>query len=81
MAVVNRDIMIRSVVLQLSFTSFIFLGAREGDVTLAANQVLMQFLEITAYALDGFAFAAETLVGQAVGLRGRRWCGRRRGWR
>jgi MATE family multidrug resistance protein len=66
---VNRDIMIRSVVLQLSFTSFIFLGAREGDVTLAANQVLLQFLEITAYALDGFAFAAETLVGQAVGLR------------
>ncbi|MBE2277439.1 MAG: MATE family efflux transporter [Rhodobacteraceae bacterium] len=69
MAVVNRDIMIRSVVLQLSFTTFIFLGAREGDVTLAANQVLMQFLGITAYALDGFAFAAETLVGQAVGLR------------
>ena len=66
---VNRDIMIRSVVLQLCFTTFIFLGARQGDVTLAANQVLLQFLEITAYALDGFAFAAETLVGQAVGAR------------
>lgn len=66
---VNRDIMIRSVLLQLSFTTFIFLGAREGDVTLAANQILLQFLEITAYALDGFAFAAEALVGQAVGLR------------
>ena len=46
-----------------------FLGARFGDVTLAANQILMQFLEITAYALDGFALAAETLVGQAVGAR------------
>ncbi|MGA0540857.1 MATE family efflux transporter [Neotabrizicola sp. VNH66] len=69
MVVVNRDIMIRSVILQLSFTTFIFLGAREGDLTLAANQVLLQFLEITAYALDGFAFAAETLVGQAVGRR------------
>ena len=64
---VNRDIMIRSVLLQACFTSFIFLGAGYGDVTLAANQVLMQFLEITAYALDGFAFAAEGLVGQAVG--------------
>jgi multidrug resistance protein, MATE family len=64
---VNRDIMIRSVLLQVSFTTFIFLGAGYGDVTLAANQVLMQFLEITAYALDGFAFAAEGLVGQAVG--------------
>jgi multidrug resistance protein, MATE family len=64
---INRDIMIRSVLLQLSFTTFLFLGARHGDVTLAANQVLLQFLEVTAYALDGFAFAAEALVGQAVG--------------
>lgn len=66
---VNGDIMIRSVLLQASFTTFIFLGAGQGDVTLAANQVLMQFLEITAYGLDGFAFAAEALVGQAVGAR------------
>ena len=66
---VNGDIMIRSVLLQASFTSFIFLGAGLGDVTLAANQVLMQFLSITAYALDGFAFSAESLVGQAVGAR------------
>ncbi|MGL4280188.1 MAG: MATE family efflux transporter [Albidovulum sp.] len=66
---VNSDIMVRSVILQLSFTTFIFLAAGFGDVTLAANQVLLQFLEITAYALDGFAFAAESLVGQAVGAR------------
>lgn len=65
----SRDIMGRTILLQLSFTSFVFLGARFGDVTLAANQVLMQFLEITAYALDGFAFAAEALVGQAIGAR------------
>lgn len=69
MAVVNGDIMIRSVLLQVSFTSFLFLGAGQGDVTLAANQVLMQFLTIAAFFLDGFAFAAEALVGQAVGAR------------
>lgn len=69
LARVNGDIMIRSVLLQASFTTFMFLGAAQGDVTLAANQVLLQFLEITAYALDGFAFAAEALVGQAVGAR------------
>lgn len=69
MARVNGDIMVRSVALQLCFTSFLFLGAGQGDVTLAANQVLLQFLEITAYALDGFAFAAEALVGQATGAR------------
>ena len=66
---INVDIMIRSVLLQASFTTFLFLGAAEGDVTLAANQVLVQFLSITAFALDGFAFAAESLVGQAVGAR------------
>jgi MATE family multidrug resistance protein len=65
----SRDIMLRSVMLQLSFTTFLFLGAKHGDVTLAANQVLLQFLDITAYALDGFAIAAETLAGQAVGAR------------
>lgn len=66
---VNGDIMVRSVLLQGAFTTFVFWGAHFGDVTLAANQVLLQFLEITAYGLDGFAFAAETLVGQAVGAR------------
>jgi MATE family multidrug resistance protein len=72
MARVNTDIMIRSVLLQASFTTFLFLGAGQGDVRLAANQILLQFLEITAYALDGFAFAAEALVGQAVGARSAR---------
>jgi multidrug resistance protein, MATE family len=71
MAAVNRDILIRSVILQASFTSFLFLGAGLGDATLAANQVLLQFLSITAYALDGFAFAAEALVGQMLGSRDR----------
>jgi MATE family multidrug resistance protein len=69
MLAVNGDIMLRSVLLQGAFTTFTFLGAGQGDVTLAANQVLLQFLAITAYALDGFAFAAESLVGQAVGAR------------
>ena len=55
--------------LQLSFTSFDISGARFGEVTVAANQVLMQFLEVTAYGLDGVAYAAETLVGQAIGAR------------
>jgi len=68
-ASVNRDILLRSVMLQAIFMSFIFLGARYGDVTLAANQVLMQFLYITAYAMDGFAISAEALVGQAMGAR------------
>jgi MATE family multidrug resistance protein len=69
MARVNTDIMIRSVLLQSAFTSFVFFGSGVGDQTLAANQILMQFLSITAYALDGIAFAAESLVGQAIGAK------------
>ncbi|MDU8912765.1 MATE family efflux transporter [Aestuariicoccus sp. MJ-SS9] len=69
MAVVNTDILIRSLLLQTIFVSFLLLGGRFGDVTLAANQVLLQFLHVTGYALDGFAFAAEALVGRAIGAR------------
>ena len=79
MAAVNGDILIRSVLLQAIFVSFLFLGADLGDVPLAANQVLLQFLHVTAYALDGFAFGAETLVGQAMGAR-RRAALRRAAW-
>ena len=71
MAVVNTDILIRSVLLQAIFVSFMLYGSDFGDVQLAANQILMQFLQVTAYALDGFAFAAEALVGQALGARAR----------
>lgn len=71
MAVVNSDIMIRSILLMGSFMTFLFLGAGLGDITLAANQIMLQFVEITAYALDGFAIAAETLVGGALGARNR----------
>jgi len=71
MALVNTDILIRSVLLQAIFVSFLFFGSDFGDVQLAANQILMQFLQVTAYALDGFAFSAEALVGQALGARAR----------
>jgi len=67
MASVNGDILIRSLLLQGIFVSFLFLASDFGDVRLAATQVLMQFLQITAYALDGFAFAAEALVARAFG--------------
>ena len=66
-AQVNGDILLRSLMLQAIFVSFLLTGARFGDVTLAANQILLQFLEITAYAMDGFAFAAEAIVGGALG--------------
>lgn len=67
MANVNTNILLRSAMLQVIFVSFLFLGSGFGDVTLAANQILLQLLYITSYALDGFAFSAEVVVGQAYG--------------
>ncbi|GAA6206957.1 MATE family efflux transporter [Cognatishimia sp. WU-CL00825] len=67
MGLLNVDILIRSALLMAIFTSFVFIGARFGDVTLAANEVLIQFTYITAYAMDGFAFAAEALIARAIG--------------
>ena len=64
---VNRDIMIRSLSLVFVFAWFMAQGAKRGDSILAANAVLMHFIAVSAYFLDGFAFAAEALVGKAVG--------------
>lgn len=68
---VNRDIMIRSLALIFVSLWFVSHGARQGEVVLAANAVLMHFIATASYFLDGLAFAAEALVGRAVGA-GRR---------
>lgn len=65
----NADIMIRTVLLLLGFAWFTDRGARFGDVLLAANHVLLQFISFAAFFLDGYAFAAEALVGAALGAR------------
>lgn len=67
MFVVNRDIMIRTLCLIFAFAWFTNQGAKSGDTILAANAILMQFVTFSAFFLDGFALAAETMVGNAVG--------------
>lgn len=64
---VNLDIMIRTLALLFLFAWFTNGGARLGTVQLAANAVLDQFVAISAYVLDAFAFTAEARVGAAVG--------------
>ena len=66
---VNRDIMIRTASLIAAFLFFTAQGARAGDMTLAANAVLNNFLLISAFFLDGLANAAEQLCGRAYGAR------------
>ena len=53
------------------FFFFTAQGARLGDATLAANAVLITFLLLLSNLLDGFANAAEALVGEAHGQRDR----------
>ncbi|MBU0725770.1 MAG: MATE family efflux transporter [Alphaproteobacteria bacterium] len=72
MIVVNRDIFIRTLCLLGVFGYFTAKGASMGDITLAANAIMLQFQSLMAYALDGFAHAAQVLVGRAVGQRDRK---------
>jgi len=71
MLTVNRDIMIRTAALISTFLFFTAQGARAGDVTLAGNAVLNNFLLISAFFLDGLANAAEQLCGRAYGAHDR----------
>ena len=71
LVVLNRDIFIRTLCVLSTFGWFAHLGARQGDATLAANALLLNFQTFMAYGLDGFAHAAEALVGAAIGARNR----------
>ncbi|ENC6435697.1 MATE family efflux transporter DinF [Aeromonas veronii] len=67
----NRDIFLRSLCLQLCFAFMTLQGARLGDVAVAANAVLLNFLMLISYGLDGFAYAVEAMVGRAIGQQDR----------
>ena len=63
----NRDIMIRSFALLGAFALFVRIGAQFGAVTLAANAILMNVFFVAGNYLDGFASAAEQMVGRSIG--------------
>ncbi len=66
---VNRDIMIRTALLMSVLLFFTAQGARQDDVTLAANAVLYNIVMVSAFFLDGFSTAAEQICGQSVGAK------------
>ena len=65
----NADMLVRTLILSLVFAWFVRAGGLFGDVTLAANQVLLNMVLVATLVIDGAAVAAQTLVGQAVGAR------------
>ena len=68
---VNANLFVRTMALIFTFAFVTAQGARLGGLVLAANAVLMNLQNLTAFALDGFAHAAEALVGKAVGQKRR----------
>ncbi|MCU0975043.1 MAG: MATE family efflux transporter [Steroidobacteraceae bacterium] len=66
---VNLPLLLRTLALMLCFAFLTAMGARFGSAVLAANALLLNFLYLASYALDGFANAAESLIGRAVGAR------------
>ncbi len=66
---VSRDIFLRTLCLIIVFTFFNVKSAQLGEVQLDANHILMQFFFIMSFGVDGFAYAAESLVGKYIGKR------------
>lgn len=66
---VNTDIFLRSTLLMLANLFLVSVGARSGDLILAANSLIHQLNGLFAYFVDGIAFAGEALVGKYVGRR------------
>lgn len=64
---VNTDIFLRTVCLVAVTIWFTRVGARQGDVMLAVNALLMQFFTLFSFFMDGFAFAGEALTGKYIG--------------
>jgi MATE family multidrug resistance protein len=63
----NRYLFIRTMCLLFSFAFFTAMSNRLGETTLAANTIMLQLMMLAAYGLDGFAYAAEGLSGNAAG--------------
>ena len=64
---INADIFVRTICLTLAFGIFYSQSSGLGSGVLAANVVLLLFVNWMSYAIDGFAYAAESLVGKYKG--------------
>jgi len=64
---VNRDIFLRTICLTLVFAFFYSQSSKSGEIVLAINVVLLQFVNWMSYGIDGFAYASESLVGKYKG--------------
>ena len=69
---INKDIFLRTLCLVSVTTYFTISGAKQGDIVLAVNTLLMQLFTIYSYFMDGFAYAGEALTGKYIGANNRK---------
>ncbi len=69
---INSDIFIRTLLLTFSFLWIYYLGSKLGEDYVAINAILMQFVILSAFFLDAYAFSTEGLVGFNIGKRNRK---------
>lgn len=65
----NTDLFIRTTILLLVFNFVIMQSAKQGEIILAVNAIIMQLMLFVAFALDGYAHAAESMIAQAIGAK------------
>jgi putative MATE family efflux protein len=65
--VVSRDLFLRTGALTFGLLAVTAAAARVGAVTAAAHQVLWQTWIVVSFLMDGFAIAAQAMVGTALG--------------
>lgn len=66
---VNSNLFIRTVCLTFVFAYFYRESSIAGALALAANAILLQFVNWMSYGIDGFAYAAESMVGKYAGAK------------
>ena len=64
---VNSDIFVRTLFLVSVNMFFTSAGSWQGEMILAVNSLLLQFLLLFSYFMDGFAYAGEALCGKYLG--------------
>ena len=64
---INFDIFIRTILLTFSFLYFTFQSSKLGEDYLAINSILLQFVAISSFILDAYAFSTEGVVGYSLG--------------
>lgn len=65
----NRYLFVRTLAILFALAFFTAQGAKQGNITLSANAVLLNFMLLISNGLDGFAHATEALAGRFIGAK------------